>query len=221
LDLYLIHWPHAFAAGDVKIPKREDGSVIYDEDADYVDTWAAMEELVGAGLVRSIGVSNFNASQVSRVLAVCKLRPAMNQVESHPYFDQRRLLEFCGKEGIPLTAYCPLGSGDNPFRTDSDPVLLNDETLQAIGAKYGKSAAQVAIRWQMQRGVVVIPKSVSPARIAQNFDVMNFELSSEDMQAIGALNRDWRCNVPAVFVDGKPVPRDAKHRHYPFNDELN
>lgn len=218
LDLYLIHWPHGFQSGGPLMPKREDGSVIYDEDADYVETWVAMEELVKACLVRSIGISNFNAAQVQRVLDACTIKPAMNQVEMHPYFDQSRLKEVCEKSGISLTAYCPLGSGDNPFRTVSDPVLLQDKVLEGVGAKYKKSAAQVALRWQLQRGVVVIPKSVSPARIAENLDILDFELTTEDMQAIAGINRDWRCNVPAIMIDGKPKPRDASHKHYPFND---
>merc|ERR1712151_49193 len=204
-----MHWPHAFEAGGELIPKREDGTVKYDEDTDYTETWVAMEQLVKAGLVRSIGISNFNASQMQRVLEICTIRPATNQVETHPYFDQGPLKDACATAGIPLTAYCPLGSGDNPFRQASDPVLLQDQTLVDIGAKYGKGPAQVAIKWQLQRGVVVIPKSVSATRIAQNLDVMDFELTAEDMQAIARLNRDWRCNVPAIWVDGKPVPRDV------------
>lgn len=218
LDLYLIHWPHAFAPGGPMIPKRDDGTVIYDEETDYVETWAAMEELVQAGLVKSIGVSNFNAAQVHRVLGMCTIKPAMNQVESHPYFDQNKLKEACEKNGVPLTAYCPLGSADNPGRKPTDPVLLQDKVLEGIGAKYGKSTAQVALKWQLQRGVIVIPKSVSPARLAQNIDILDFVLSAEDMAAIADMNRDWRFSEPVTSIDGKIVPRDSKHQHYPFND---
>lgn len=218
LDLYLIHWPHAFEAGGAMIPKREDGTVIYDEETDYLETYAAMEELVSAGLVRSIGISNFNAAQVQRLVGACSIKPATNQVESHPYFDQNRLMEVCSKEGIPLTAYCPLGSADNPGRLAEHPVLLKDPVLESVGAKYGKSAAQVAIRWQVQRGVIVIPKSVTPARIAQNLDVLNFELSSDDMTAIAGVNKDWRGSVPVAMVDGKQAHRDAAHKYYPFNN---
>lgn len=218
LDLYLIHWPHAFAPGGAMIPRNEDGTVMYDEETEFTETWEAMEALVDAGLVRSIGISNFNAAQVRAVTAMCRIRPAMNQVECHPYFSQARLKEVCAGEGIPLTAYCPLGSADNPSRKPDDPWLLEDKVLADVGAKHGKSAAQVAIRWQMQRGVVVIPKSVNPARIAANLDVCDFELTDEDMAAVDGLDRDWRCNVPSVQVDGEFKPRDAAHRHYPFND---
>lgn len=218
LDLYLIHWPHAFQSGGALIPKREDGTVMYDEETEPTETWSAMEELVKAGLVRSIGISNFNAAQVKAITAMCKTKPAMNQVERHPYFDQTKLKEVCDKEGIPLTAYCPLGSADNPARRPDWPVLLEDKVLAEIGAKYNKTAAQVAIRWQVDSGVVVVPKSVNPSRIAANLDVFDFSLSTEDMAAIAAINRNWRCNEPAVMIDGEMKVRDAGHKHYPFND---
>lgn len=220
LDLYLIHWPHAFEfqAGGPLIPKREDGTVIYDEETNFTETWSAMEELVAAGLVRSIGISNFNASQVKEVASMCKIKPAMNQVERHPYFDQARLMAVCAEHGIPLTAYCPLGSADNPFRKDTDPVLLQDPVLAEIGKKYGKTAAQVALRWEVDTGVVVIPKSVNPERIKQNLDVCDFQLTKEDLDAIAAINRNWRCNEPVIVVDGVAKPRDAGHKLYPFND---
>jgi len=218
LDLYLIHWPHAFQAGDALMPKREDGTIIYDEETLPTETWEGMEELVEAGLARSIGISNFNAAQVKSITAMCKIKPAINQVERQPYFDQARLLEACKEEGIPLTAYCPLGSADNPFRQPDDPKILEDKVLAEIGAKYDKTAAQVAIRWQIDSGVVVLPKSVSPIRIAQNINVFDFQLSAEDMKSIAGINRDWRCNAPAIQIDGKWVARDAGHKHYPFND---
>jgi len=218
LDLYLMHWPHAFAPGGALIPKREDGTVMYDEDTDPGETWAAMEDLVDAGLVRSIGISNFNARQVKALAATWRIKPAMNQVERHPYFDQNQLKSVCDAEGIPMTAYCPLGSADNPSRKADDPVLLEDKVLAEVGARHGKTGAQVALRWQIDSGVVVIPKSVSPARIKQNLDILDFKLTEADMAAIKAINRDWRCNVPTAIVDGKAVPRDAAHKHYPFND---
>lgn len=220
LDLYLIHWPHAFQPGGALVPKREDGTVIYDEETHFTETWAAMEELVSAGLVRSIGISNFNASQVKSIADMPgrKIMPAMNQVERHPYFDQSKLRAVCTEHGIPLTAYCPLGSADNPFRKETDPKLLQDKTLEEIGKKYGKSVAQVCIRWQVDTGVVSVPKSANAGRIAQNFDVFDFQLSKEDLDAIAALNRDWRGNEPVLVVDGVAKPRDAAHKLYPFND---
>jgi len=208
LDLYLIHWPHAFEGGGAMIPKRDDGSVIYDTETDYTETWAAMEELVSEGLVKNIGISNFNSEQVDRVMAMAKITPAVNQVECHPFFSQKPLIEHCAKYGIKMTAYSPLGSGK---------LALTDERLVSIADKYNKSTAQLMIRWQIQRGVIVIPKSVTPARLAQNIDVFDFEITEEDMLAIDAVNEDKRIGVPEVEVDGKMVPRDAQHPHYPFN----
>jgi len=208
LDLYLIHWPHAFQGGGAMIPKNEDGTVIYDTETDYIETWAAMEELVSEGLVKNIGISNFNSEQVDRVMEIAKIVPAVNQVECHPFLSQKPLIEHCAKHGIKMTAYSPLGSGK---------LALTDERLVAIAQKYNKSAAQLMIRWQVQRGVVVIPKSVTPARLAQNIDVFDFKIEDADMLEIDAINEDKRIGVPEVEVQGKMVPRDAKHPYYPFN----
>jgi len=208
LDLYLIHWPHAFASGGPLIPKNEDGSVIYDHETDYCETWTAMEALLADGLVRNIGVSNFNSEQIDRVMAIAKIPPAVNQVECHPFFSQLPLISHCAKHTIKTTAYSPLGSGK---------LALTEPACVAIAEKYGKSTAQLFIRWQIQRGVIVIPKSVTPARLAQNMDVFDFEISENDMDAMNALNSDKRIGVPEVEVEGKMVPRDAGHPHYPFN----
>merc|ERR1712118_426712 len=166
----------------------------------------------------SIGISNFNSKQVKEVCSMCKIRPAMNQVERHPYFDQSRLKQACAEEGIPLTAYCPLGSGDNPFRQPTDPVLLNDEVLAEIGKKYNRTGAQIALRWEVDTNVVVIPKSVSSSRIAQNLDICDFKLDQEDLEKIAKINRDWRCNEPVIKVGDEMKRRDAGHKYYPFNE---
>jgi diketogulonate reductase-like aldo/keto reductase len=218
LDLYFIHWPHAFKAGGALLPKNEDGTVQYDEETPITETWAAMEDLVETKLVRSIGISNFNAKQVQAVCEMCKIKPAMQQVERHPYFDQNQLMKVCADLGIPLTAYCPLGSADNPGRKPDDPVLLQDKVLAEIGEKYGKTAAQVALRWEVETGVVVIPKSVSPARIAQNLDICDFQLTQEDLDKIATINRNWRCNEPVIKIGDEFKPRDAAHKDYPFNE---
>lgn len=208
LDLYLIHWPHGFQGGGAMIMKNEDGSVIYDTETDYCETWAAMEKLVDEGLVKNIGISNFNSEQVDRVMAMAKIPPAINQFECHPFLSQQPLIAHCAKHGIKITAYSPLGSGK---------LALTEPRCVAIADKYNKSAAQLFIRWQIQRGVVVIPKSVTPSRLAQNMDVFGFEISEEDMAAMDALNEDKRIGVPEIEVEGKMVPRDASHPHYPFN----
>ena len=217
LDLYLIHWPTAFQRGDDGFPKNEDGSLKYDNEIHPTTTWLAMEKLVGLGLTKSIGLSNFNSEQISDVLSKGSIAPVTNQVESHPYLGQAKLLQFCKERGISLTAYSPLGSPDRPWAQPGDPQLMDDQKIKDIAAKHKKSPAQVLIRWQIQRGVIVIPKSVTPARITENSDVTDFTLSQQEMEEIGGFNRpDGRMIVP--LMNGKP--RDAAHPHFPFNIEF-
>ncbi|CAL8262801.1 unnamed protein product [Boreogadus saida] len=117
-----------------------------------------------------------------------------------------------------MTAYSPLGSGDRPWASADEPRLLDDPKLGAIAEKYQKTAAQVVLRWQVQRGVVCVPKSVTPSRIQQNLQVCDFSLSEEDVRQVEALDRGERYIVPAVERDGQRVWRDAEHPHFPFHD---
>lgn len=217
LDLYLIHWPYAFKRGDVPFPRGEDGGLLYDN-VDYTQTWAAMEKLVEKGLVRAIGLSNFNSRQIDEIIAVANIQPAVLQVESHPYLAQGPLLAHCQNRDLVLTAYSPLGSADRAWKHPDEPVLLQEPLIHNLAAKYHKSAAQILLRWQTQRGVVTIPKSVTESRIQENLQVFDFSLQPEEMKDITALNKDWRYIVPMVEVDGKRIPRDAAHPHYPFTD---
>jgi diketogulonate reductase-like aldo/keto reductase len=173
LDLYLIHWPVGFEYdGDNTFPKHENGSMKYDTATHFTDTWKAMEELVKRGYVRSIGLSNFNASQVAEISAIATTQPAVNQVESHPYLPQEELRSKClASSGVSLTAYSPLGSPDRPWATAEDPRLLEDPKLQEIAKTVDKTVAQVLLRFQVQRDVVAIPKSVTPSRIVENLQV--------------------------------------------------
>jgi len=213
LDLYLIHWPVAFERGDNKFPKNDDGTVRYDNDIHPTDTYLAMEKLVEKGLVKSLGVSNFNSEQVKDIVERGNIKPVTNQVESHPYLNQTPLKDVCAQYNIPLTAYSPLGSPDRPWAKPDDPKLLEDPKLMAIAEKYKKSTAQIIIRWQVQRGVIVIPKSVTPSRIVENSDVFDFTLTDEELKEIASFDCNGRVVVP--MLNGKQ--RDAGHPHYPFN----
>lgn len=220
LDLYLIHWPIGFQAGENNFPKDDAGNVLY-ASTSFLETWEAMEALVDEGLVRAIGVSNFNSKQLAEVLAASrKHKPAVLQIESHLYFTQKPLVAFAQAHGVVVTAYSPLGSPDRPWAKPTDPRLLEDSALHAIAAKYHKSPAQIAVRYQVQRGVVAIPKSISAHRLKENFEVLDFELSAEDFVAVEALNRNWRGCIPMIVVDGKEIARDRTHPYFPFNEEF-
>uniref|UniRef100_A0A0K8U1R8 Aldose reductase n=1 Tax=Bactrocera latifrons TaxID=174628 RepID=A0A0K8U1R8_BACLA len=210
LDLYLIHWPMGFKEGGALFPNDDLGKMQY-SDVDYVDTWKAMEKLVEAGLVKSIGVSNFNKRQIERVLEVATIVPVTNQIECHPYLTQEKLIEFCKSKNITITAYSPLGSPNRPWAKSGDPVLLEDAKIVDIAKKYDKTPAQILIRYQLQRGNIVIPKSVTKSRIASNFDVFNFELNTEDIATINSFNCNGR------FV---PLDNHRSHPHHPFIDEF-
>jgi len=198
LDLYLIHWPMGYKeSGDVLFPKDENEKILY-SDVDYVETWKALEKLVDEGLVRSVGLSNFNAKQIDRVCEIARIQPVANQVESHPYLNQRRLMDHCLRKKIVITAYSPLGSPDRPWAKPEDKQLLEDQKIVDIAKKYAKTAAQIVIRYQIQRGNAVIPKTVTKSRIQENFDVFNFELAAEDVAAIDSFD----CNGRLVPMSG-------------------
>lgn len=210
VDMYLIHWPMGYKEDGELFPVDAEGKVAY-SDVDYLDTWKEMEKLVKDGLVKSIGVSNFNKNQIERVLAAATIPPATNQVECHPYLTQKKLMEYCKSKNIAITAYSPLGSPNRPWAKAGDPVLMEDPKIIAIADKYQKTAAQILIRYQIQRGNIVIPKSVNKSRIASNFDVFGFELSADDVVTIDG----FHCNGRLVAI-----LTAAGHPYHPFeNDE--
>nr|CAD7428577.1 unnamed protein product [Timema monikensis] len=195
LDLYLVHWPMAFKEEGENMPRDAAGNIIFSE-VDYVDTWKAMEEAVKQGLTRSIGISNFNSEQITRLLKTATIKPVTNQVECHPYLNQKKLIEFCRSKDIVVTGYSPLGSPDSPFLKPGDPLLLDDPKLKSLAKKYNKSPAQVVLRYSVQRGVVTIPKSVTKHRIQENLDIFDFELSKDDLAYLDSFDCNGRvCTV--------------------------
>ncbi|XP_033752463.1 aldo-keto reductase family 1 member A1-like [Pecten maximus] len=209
VDLYLVHWPFAFKDGDDLFPKDTDGNVVF-ADHDYVDTWKAMEKLVGAGLTKAIGISNFNKKQIERVLEVATVKPTNIQIEIHPYFLNEKLVAFCKQNGMTVTAYAPLANPSRTWKSADEPIVFDEQVLKDIASKKGKSIAQVVLRFHLQRGIVVIPKSITPARIKENLQLYDFDLSESEMQLIAGLNRDLRFYQEGIA---------SSHKYYAFHDE--
>ncbi|AIF44281.1 aldo/keto reductase [Virgibacillus sp. SK37] len=151
----------------------------------YKETWRAMEKLYKDGKVRAIGVSNFHIHHLQNLLEDCEIRPVINQVEYHPHLTQEKLKIFCEEHNIHLEAWSPLKRGS----------LLNEPTLEHIGGKYGKTVAQVILRWDIQNNVITIPKSINEHRIKENADIFNFSLTEEEMHKINCLNREERAGT--------------------------
>ncbi|XP_036433287.1 aldo-keto reductase family 1 member D1-like [Colossoma macropomum] len=212
VDLYIIELPLAFKPGDVFYPKDENGKYVY-HDTDLCATWEALEACKDAGLTKSLGVSNFNKRQLELILNKpgLKHKPATNQIECHPYFTQPKMMEFCKKNDIIIVGYSPLGTSRDPSWVNlKSPPLLEDELLISIANKYKKTTAQVALRFNVQRGVVVIPKSFSLKRIKENFEIFDFSLTDDDMKAIEGLNKNVRFVELLMWRD---------HPEYPFHDD--
>lgn len=202
LDLYLVHFPIATrhtGVGTTGSAIADDGVLDIDVTISLETVWHAMEDLVSAGLVKSIGISNYDVFLTRDCLAYSKIKPAVNQIETHPYFQRDSLVKFCQKHGVAITAHTPLGGGAANVEWFGSKSALEDPTLQAIAKKYGKTAAQVALRWGIQRQTVVIPKSNKIARLKENFDIDDFTLTEEDMKTIQSLDKKMRTNTPARF----------------------
>ncbi|KAJ8973419.1 hypothetical protein NQ317_016702 [Molorchus minor] len=179
LDLYLIHWPFAFKESASLWPIDEGESAF--SDIDYLETWQGMEECLNLGLTKSIGVSNFNAEQIDRLLKNCKVKPVCNQVEVNPNLNQKKLIEFCRSKDIVVVGYCPLGRSEYAGLPGfPDPTIL-DPKVAEIGKKYNKTPAQVVLNYLVSLGISVIPKSVTKSRILENINIFDFTLAAEDL----------------------------------------
>jgi D-xylose reductase len=211
LDLYLIHFPIALEY--VPPEKRYPAGWFHDPDAPQpkmkparvpiVETWRAMEGLVDAGLVRNIGVCNFGVSLLRDLLSQAKIPPTVLQVEMHPYLAQEKLVRFCKDERIAVTAFSPLGalSYFQIGMATEDESVLNQAVVRAAAERHKKSPAQIVLRWGVQRGTAVIPKTSRPERLQENLAIFDFELTADEMKAITSLDRHKRFNDPGVFAE--------------------
>nr|WP_320010752.1 aldo/keto reductase [uncultured Desulfobulbus sp.] len=205
LNLFLIHWPVAFAPGVLFAQKPEEFIPL--ADLPILDTWRALESCVDKGLVRNIGVCNFSQDKLIALCDQARVQPAMNQIELHPYLQQQTMLDLCNKRGILLTGYSPLGSGDRPktLKKQEEPTLLDNPTITQIAKQQAITPAQVLLAWGLTRGTVVIPKSTNPARIRENLAAAEIRLAPESMEAITSLDLGFRY-VDGAFFCGKGSP---------------
>ncbi|XP_025095006.1 1,5-anhydro-D-fructose reductase-like isoform X1 [Pomacea canaliculata] len=211
VDLLLMHWPMAFKEQTVERKAWILNTQTEPADVDFLDTWRAMEELVNKGLARSIGISNFNIQQLTRLLDAPGLRykPANIQVESHPFFLNKELIDFCQGRGITVTAYSPLGKGGSTYAGKPTENILEHPTITSIAKAQAHSPAQVVLRWALQRGLSIVPKSCTPVRIRENIQLFDFSLTEDEMAAISLLDKHKRLVTLENF---KGFPE------YPFKD---
>ncbi|XP_074313290.1 NADP-dependent D-sorbitol-6-phosphate dehydrogenase-like [Silene latifolia] len=202
LDLYLVHFPVATkhtGVGTTGSALDADGVLEIDTTISLETTWHAMEELVSMGLVRSIGISNYDIFLTRDCLAYSKIKPAVNQIETHPYFQRESLVKFCQKHSIVVTAHTPLGGAAANHEWFGTVSCLDDPVLKGLAEKYKRTVAQVVLRWGIQRNTIVIPKTSKIERLKENVQVFDFELEKEDIELIKSIDRKYRTNQPAVF----------------------
>lgn len=233
LDSFVIHWPQACPSVITKptlrttgafpapmeegsmFPYDSNGYFVSDNDSHYLETWEAMEELVDEGIVRSIGLSNFNRRQIGDILSNAKkYKPCILQNECHPYLQQKDLIDFCKCNGLVFQAFSSLGSGDTHLAVTESPtgvIPLKDPLIIELSKKYNKSPGQIILRWHVQRGNALVTKSVHDERIINNIKVYDWNLSEEDMKSFDSINYWWR----HLFWR-----ETSNHSDYPYFDEL-
>ncbi|XP_002120756.2 aldo-keto reductase family 1 member B7 [Ciona intestinalis] len=215
-DLYLEHFPNPTMHGGPGVLELiENGKSVEDLSIDYVTVWKNMQKYLESGKTRALGVSNFNEFQMSRLLRECDVIPAVNQVESHPYLNNDKLVKLCQSRHIAVVAYCPLGSAERINVNTLGPPLLDDPELNRIALRLGKTPAQVALRFNIQRNILVIPKSVTTSRIKENMAIFDFKLTDEDMEVIHGLNRNRR------YLTAHYYNLYAHHKFNPFRENYN
>lgn len=211
VDLYLIHHP---IWREPKDPNERFGeSIAYP--TDHIALWKKMEEQVDAGRTKTIGLSNFNSAQIDRILKIARIKPASLQIENHLYLQQNELVKFCQDNGIVVVAYSPLGApGRSEYREDSGlpKTVLLDATVLKLAEKYNKTPAQILLKFQLQRNVVVIPKSSTPQRIKENFDLFSFTLTDQDFNTLRSLD----IGEKARLGFGAPKGTLQDHPEWPF-----
>lgn len=195
LDLYLIHWPIAFKTGHEQAKNASD--LLSLEEMPVATTWTAMENVQKSGLTKHIGVSNFNIPKLQGLFENSTISPEVNQIELHPYLQQKELVTFCKENGVLLTAYSPLG-GRHLIRTEGS--LIHEPVIIKIAAKHGCLPTQVVLAWGLQRGEAVIPKSVHRERIHENYDSINVRLELSDLTEIASLERNLRLSTGSYCV---------------------
>ena len=199
LDLYLIHTPYAFQPGDEQDPRDQDGNVIYDNGVTLLDTWRAMESLVDHGRCRAIGLSDISLNELLPIYQAARIKPAVVQVEAHPYLPETELLEFCKETGIVFLAFAPLGHGMRPG-------LLEDPVVLAIAARVGKTPAQVLLAWAVQRGTALLTTPKTAARARENFDISSLPEDAFNeinrIQTRQRLNQVVKTGVPGFIAQG-------------------
>jgi aldehyde reductase len=200
LDLYLIHTPYAFQPGDDQDPRDHNGNVLYDNGVTLLDTWRAMESLVDRGRCRAIGLSDIGLNELLPIYESAKIKPAVVQVESHPYLPETELLEFCKDKGIVLLAFAPLGHG-------MKPGLLEDPVISAIATRVGKTPAQVLLAWAVQRGTALLTTPKTAARARENFDITSLPADAFNeinrIQTRQRLNEVVKTGVPGFIAQGR------------------
>lgn len=211
LDMFLVHWPQAFHYVDIDPTVRGYINEDIDDSANgrnidttvsIHETWSGMEELVDEGLVKSIGVSNFPVSLLHELMTTARIRPAVNQVEAHPYLQQTKLLAYCEKRGVHFQAYSPLGTPG--YKADEEPSVLEDPVLKEIAANHSTTVAQICITWAIQRGTSVVVKSSNPKRIQENFDVLHSTTQDSESE-------NHTCINPRPRPDGISVAATKIH----------